>query len=514
MASPYDVVVIGAGLGGLTAAALLARAGRKTLLIERNPSVGGAATTYKVGDLVVEASLHETADPQNPLEPKHQILERIGVLDAVQWVPTGPLYEVRGGPVGEPFVLPDDFAAAREALSARFPLAAAGVNRVLGDMERIATGLGTLSQGRDAFRDPREGLAALLKLAPALRDWRLSLSDVLERAFAGNEAVKCALAANLGYWHDDPCTMWWLFFAVAQGGYLGCGGRYIHGGAQRLSNAIARAFRAAGGELLLGHAAVEIRLGKDGRPASVVYEHKGERAEARTRAIACNAAPAVLATLLPERERALFDAAYGRRPQSISLFALTLGLSCRPSELGIRHYSNFLLPAWVKRLADYPANAAILAENPNGRAPIMALVDYSAIDSGLGGSPYPVSIVGTDRVANWVGLSEPAYREKRRRWMDAIIDALEHSFPGIGSRVVAWEFNTARSMRNYLNAPEGSIYGFAPTPPSRPIWRGFERSPQTPIPGLYLASCYAGSGGFTGAIRGGASAADRILATH
>ena len=38
----YDVVVIGAGLGGLTAGAILARAGRKVLVIERSNSVGGA----------------------------------------------------------------------------------------------------------------------------------------------------------------------------------------------------------------------------------------------------------------------------------------------------------------------------------------------------------------------------------------------------------------------------------------------------------------------------------------
>lgn len=80
MAQRYDVIVIGAGLGGLTAAALLARAGRKTLVIERNASVGGAASTYKVGDLTVEASLHETTDPSDPGDPKHSILARIGVL--------------------------------------------------------------------------------------------------------------------------------------------------------------------------------------------------------------------------------------------------------------------------------------------------------------------------------------------------------------------------------------------------------------------------------------------------
>ena len=76
-------------------------------------------------------------------------------------------------------------------------------------------------------------------------------------------------------------------------------------------------------------------------------------------------------------------------------------------------------------------------------------------------------------------------------------------------------FSTAGTMSTYLNAPEGALYGFAPLPPSGPIWRGFERSPKTMISGLYLASTYASIiGGVTGAIMAGASAADQVLASR
>src|SRR3954452_18424063 len=135
----YDVVVIGAGLGGLTAGAFLARSGRTGLVIERSNSVGGATSSYKSGDLFVEGSLHETSDPNDPRDPKHGALVRAGVLEAVKWIPGGGLYEARGGPLSEPFAMPDNFDAARRALRMRFPQSQGGIDNVLDEMERLAT---------------------------------------------------------------------------------------------------------------------------------------------------------------------------------------------------------------------------------------------------------------------------------------------------------------------------------------------------------------------------------------
>ena len=57
----YDVIVIGAGNGGLAAAATCARAGLSTLLLERHNIPGGSASSFVRGRFEFEPSLHELA---------------------------------------------------------------------------------------------------------------------------------------------------------------------------------------------------------------------------------------------------------------------------------------------------------------------------------------------------------------------------------------------------------------------------------------------------------------------
>ena len=55
----YDVVVIGAGLAGLTSANILARQGRSVLLLEQHYKLGGLATWFKrPGHHIFDISLH------------------------------------------------------------------------------------------------------------------------------------------------------------------------------------------------------------------------------------------------------------------------------------------------------------------------------------------------------------------------------------------------------------------------------------------------------------------------
>ena len=501
-----DVAIVGAGLGGLTAGAVLARAGRKVLVIEKGNSVGGAASSYKVGDLFVEGSLHETTDPSDPRDPKHDVLTRAGVSDAIQWVATGALYEVRGGPVGQALSVPDSFGGAQQALTERFPQARDGIDRLFADMAHIAAAMGEVSGGH-ASHDPVARLRDALTDS-ARQDWDLTLAQKLDRVFDDNDAVKCAIAANLCYYHDDPETLWWMFFALAQGGFMQSGARYVHGGSQRLSSALARAIKKAGGDALLRRVVTAIVPGSNGAPFTVTHTAKdgSDPQTIEAAQVICNNAPASIAALLPDADAAAFGAHYADVPPSISLFMLTLGLAKPPRDFGFTHYSTQLLPDWMTSLDDYAQAATLLRGEPAERMPPLAIVDYAAIASGVPAPPYVLSIIAPDRLANWEGLDQDGYRARRARWQTALVAYLDTHYPGLESAVTSSSFNTAWSVRQYLGTPHGAVYGFAPTPSNAAA-----RSPQTPIAGLYLSSAHAGFGGYTGVIAAAGRCADMIL---
>jgi phytoene dehydrogenase-like protein len=469
------------------------------LVIERSNSVGGAASSYKVGDLFVEGSLHETSNPAGIGDIKHRALTRAGVLEAVTWAPAGELYEARGGLLQKPLSLPASFTGAREVLADRFPEARDGIATILHDMQNIALAAGALPPGETIFDSPLERLGG---------ERTLSLQQKLDEVFGDNEPVKCALAANLAYYHDDPATLSWLLFAVAQGSLLLNGPCYVKGGSQRLSSALARAVKSAGSEVMVRRSVSAVAPAPDGGYVVTHTAKDGSDPQCvATARIVSNAAPETLAALLPDADAKELRERFTQQP-SISLFALTLGLSRPPGDFGLHGYSTQLLPPWLTRLSDYKLGTTLMSAEPGVKMPPLAIVDYAAIDAGVPAPPYVLSVFGPDRLSNWDASDMARYRDKRGRWQAAIIGYLDGHYPGLGAAITATSFNTALSVRHYLNAPHGAVYGFAPAPSSdsTPM-----RSPRTPLPGLYLSSAYANFGGYSGVIQGAEICADVIL---
>ena len=434
-------------------------------------------------------------------------------------MPVGAFYEVRGRVFDPPFVLPHGFDAAEAALAARFPHQRSAFRRCFERLRAVREAMSVVGEQHDSLWWFVHAPVVPLKLWPLLRHMRLSLSEAFGQLFGDDEGPKLALAANLGYYADDPGRLWWLFYAIAQGGYLASGGTYIRGGSGALSRSLVGVVEAEGGAARASRTVTEIILDDEGRAAGVAHTAAdgSDRVVEGAPVLFGNAAPSVLADALPAEARPAFAARYqGRRP-STSLFSIALGLSRPPGELGFTHYSTVLIPEWIDALSDYARCAELLADPPGTRMPVLGLVDYGAVDSGLNpDGPHLVSVVGVDRVGNWDGLDNEAYRAKRDGWLGAIVTGIDRSFPGFAEAVVQQEMATASTMRRYLNTPDGAIYGFAPEPPEGlPAIR--ERALATTIPGLWLASSYGGSGGFTGAMMTGmlaAQAAIKSRGTH
>ncbi len=80
----YDVIVVGAGIGGLGAGALLAHAGYRVLVVEKNSLVGGRCTTYEREGFFVDVGVHLFG--LGDKGPLGEILRRIDRPHAVEWV--------------------------------------------------------------------------------------------------------------------------------------------------------------------------------------------------------------------------------------------------------------------------------------------------------------------------------------------------------------------------------------------------------------------------------------------
>ena len=114
----YDAIIIGAGLGGLTAGAKLAKAGKKVLLIEQHNVPGGCATTFKRKDLKIEVGLH-MIDGLDKGDPKLKLFEELGILDNLEFKRVPEFY--RFVKPGVDLTIPDSYEQAIEVLTERFP---------------------------------------------------------------------------------------------------------------------------------------------------------------------------------------------------------------------------------------------------------------------------------------------------------------------------------------------------------------------------------------------------------
>lgn len=478
MVMKYDVVIIGSGLGGLTAGAKLAKEGKKILLIEQHSIPGGCATSFKRGDYTMEVGLHEMDGP-SPRDMKTRIFKELEVFENVRFIRVPEFYNFVNDRIT--ITIPHESEEASKKLKDTFPEEAEGIDAFF-------------SQILNPKRKPVEGEKSI----------ETSLGKFLD-SIIHNEELKLILLGNLGYFHDDPYSISLTYYSIAQGSYFKGGASFIYGGSQSLSDYLSNYIQKHGGTVLLSHIVTGI-FQENNKLAGAKYKKKksssAETINVYADEIIANAAMPNIAELLPEETGTNLKNEIKTQKNGASLLTIYFGFKGLLKNIGHKHYSTFVFDSSIVTQAD------ILKNNKgdfNTRS--FTFIDYGQIDSGLAPEGKSVGAVCCiDYLSDWEHLTPEAYKAKKEAVAKIFMQRLEKLIPGISDVIEHYEVGTSSTIKRYTLNPGGAVYGFAQTP-FKPAIDTSKISDN-----LHFASAWGKTGGgFSGAIYSGFLCAYNIL---
>lgn len=462
--SKYDVVIVGAGIGGLTCGALLAKRGLKVLMLEQHDRVGGYCTSFRRKDFVFDGGV-ESISGLGEKGPVRHLFRELGLDPEGFFVRTREEYiigdrRIKVSDNMEEFgeILGKEFSQEKENISRFFQEVKEVYREIYQDVEKTGgTPLPPVLiyqvMGKKALLDyPRDH-------SHHYRWMRKSFQEVLDVYFTSRE-LKSFLSVLTAYLGARPDELSADAMAIIFGYYID-GGYYPWGGTQHLADALAEVIKKQGGEILTSQLVKRIIV-ENGAVRGVAVNGK----EFRTNIVVsnANAKDTFFSLVGKENLPGWFVKNLRKLKESVSAFLVYLGLNAD--------------------LSGYPP---LLKVEKNGE---VGIVINSNLDPALAPpgktSLHLITLLPADTD---FGEGEK-YKRKKKEFAEKLISVAEQVIPDLRQQIVVQDAATPKTFARYTLNPKGCIYGFEQSrhAPPRPYFK-------TPVRGLYLAGASTFPGG-------------------
>jgi prolycopene isomerase len=476
----YDVVVVGGGGGGLSAASVLARAGKSVLVIEQSYKVGGAMVNFHRGDFRFEASLH-AMDGMGL-----QYLNLLGIADKVQVVEGDFMFHVATSDLN--FEVPADVVEYQDKLMNQFPEHADNIAQLFTDMA------GAMESMDFSKFEGKSTVEALAEYNITTQDKSLFniVTSLVGFVAGGLDVIPASM--YVGMWY----TMHHMNYA------------YFVGGSQSITDALAEVIEEAGGVIKTHALATKIVI--DGGKATQVRTDEG----------GCYNAAIVISNV-----------------NEPSTYLGLIGEQHLPAELVTKLKTK--KPAPTISTVFIATNKDFTSYFPGGGHEIfvfgdgvgtsehqqsvycklddqgVAITNYSVLDptaAPAGKNVITISnAIGYDCNDQWkFGDSWESYNAFKWEIAQKTIEKAEVYLPGLSEHIDVLEVGSPQTIEAYTKNPKGSWSGWETEPNmADPLGIVAPEKHLSPFPNLFLTGAWVTLGGQSVVLMSGKAAADLVL---
>jgi all-trans-retinol 13,14-reductase len=500
---PFDAVIIGAGLAGLSCGAAFARQGFRPVVLEQHSKPGGYATTFRRNDFVFDVSLHSTSVGER--NGVHNLIPGFPEITGVEFVPHTDLYRAIF-PEHDIRVPQRDIGRFTEMLVESFPEEQVGIEGIVEDMGGLTANIGKFqaSGGRIDMSQFSQDYPYLFKSFN--RTWGQLVDSRLKDA-----RLKALVSSLWVYYGLPPSKLSPYYYALPTFGYLQSGGWYPRGRSQAISNVLAAFITDRGGQVRLGTSVEEI-LVKD-RAAYGVRTASGEEIHARV--VVSNSNPHDTFRKMIRGNDFLADYLKKQDTYSVSLSSFQVFLGLKKDligQLGVKDSEVFYYPGY-----DFDAAYEAMAKGKVEEGGF-ALTLYDNLYRGY--SPVGKNTVNLltlqgyspweEYEADYLKGRKQAYHARKQELADRLIaEAERRVLPGLRDAIEVMEVGTPLTNVRYTRNYRGAIYGWDQTPSNAGQSRVGHK---TPLKNLYLAGAWSTPGhGYAAVIPSGLTCFGEIM---